>query len=229
VSRIQRAFERRFRQLLRELGARQSEKGLNWLLKKADDLVFKRNLSGSQSLTELNIDLVQKVHRFRRRQGRGFEDQKAVHCDAGLGGLARWLRAIGCDAKWTQDITDSDLVREAELSGFTIITTDSFLLDRRPIASGKVRAIWVPPTLTRFEQLRLVRAELDLPALDSRCMRCGGELILVDKESVKDRIPPKTLLWVNDYYICARCGQLFWEGTHWKRITKKLLEVTLTG
>ena len=50
-----------------------------------------------------------------------------------------------------------------EKIGATIITNDSPLLERRPIAQGRVRAIWVPPSLTKFEQLRLVRAELDLP------------------------------------------------------------------
>jgi hypothetical protein len=141
-----------------------------------------------------------------------------------LGGLARWLRACGCDAHWVQDISDADLVARAEQLGATIITTDSFLLDRRPIAHGQVRAIWVPPTLTKFEQLRLVRAELDLPDTESRCMRCGGELIPVDKETVKERIPPKTYVWVHEYFLCSRCGQLFWHGTHWQRVTKRLQE-----
>jgi uncharacterized protein len=222
VSRIQRAFERRFRQLLGDLGSRRLEKGVTWLLKKGDDLVADRALTKSQAFAELNASLVQKVHRFRRRQGREFQSPNAVFCDAGLGGLARWLRAAGCDAKWVQDITDSGLVREAQSTGATIITTDSFLLDRRPIASGKVKAVWLPPTLTRFEQLNLVRAELDLPESDSRCMRCGGQLQRVEKDLVKGRIPPRTYLWVNEYYLCTRCGHLFWEGTHWKKISEKL-------
>jgi uncharacterized protein with PIN domain len=121
-----------------------------------------------------------------------------------------------------QDISDADLVARAEERNAIIITTDSFLLDRRPIAHGHVRAIWVPPTLTIFEQLRLVRAELDLPEADSRCMRCGGELVQVDKESVKDRIPPRTYRWLDKFWTCTRCGQLFWHGTHWKRVTERL-------
>jgi len=96
------------------------------------------------------------------------------------------------------------------------------LLDRRPIAHGVVRAIWVPPALTKLEQLRVVRAELDLSEIDSRCMRCGGELRRVNKEAVRDSIPPKTYRWVDEYYECSRCGQLFWEGTHWQRVTARL-------
>ena len=225
MSRIQRAFERRFRELLANAGARQPDKGVRWLFARAETHAQEREVSRSHALAETNIALAEKLNRFRRRKGDvAVSSECLVFCDAGLGGLARWLRACGCDAHWVQDIADADLVARAEQLGAIVITTDSFLLDRRPIAHGHVRAIWVPPTLTKFEQLRLVRAELDLPETESRCMRCGGELIPVDKESVKERIPPKTYVWVDDYFVCSRCGQLFWHGTHWQRVTKRLQE-----
>jgi uncharacterized protein len=224
-SRIQKAFERRFRELLGELGARDREKGIQWLFGRAEVLTDHAKMAPSQALTELNIALVEKVHRFLRRKNVSdwpSDNSPRVICDAGLGALARWLRAVGCEAYWVQDITDCKLVAEAEQLRATIITTDSFLADRRPIANGTVRAIWVPPTLTRHEQLRLVRAELDLTGGPPRCMRCGGELLPVEKEAVKDRIPPKTYLWVNEYFQCDRCHQLFWRGTHWQRVWSQL-------
>jgi uncharacterized protein len=224
VGRIERAFERRYRQLLAEVGARNLEKGVGWLFDRARRDAAERGVSLSYSLAESNIGLAEKVNRFRRRRSRGVSASTECHvfCDAGLGGLARWLRAAGCDAHWVQDIGDADLVARAEAMKAIVITTDSFLLDRRPIAQGRVRAIWVPPSLTKFEQLRLVRAELDLAPGESRCMRCGGELIQVDKDSVKERIPPRTYLWVDEYFVCARCGQVFWHGTHWQRISERL-------
>jgi uncharacterized protein with PIN domain len=225
VSRIQRAFERRFRQLLAEAGARQPDKGIRWLFDHAHSESKRLDISLSHSLAESNIALAEKLHRFRKRRGIvNASPACLVFCDAGLGGLARWLRASGCDARWVQDISDAEIVAQAEALNAIVITTDSFLLDRRPIAHGRVRAIWVPPTLTKFEQLRLVRAELDLPDSDSRCMRCGGELVPVDKESIKDRIPPKTYIWLNEYFVCTRCGQLFWHGTHWRRVSERLRE-----
>jgi uncharacterized protein with PIN domain len=223
VSRINEAFERRFRQLLGEFGARQIERGVAWLFVLAQKRAEERGTL-SHSLAEENIALAEKLHRFRRRRGVSTRSAESlVFCDAGLGGLARWLRASGCDARWIPDIADADLVAKAEELNAIIITTDGPLLERRPIAHGRVRAIWVPPSLTKFEQLRLVRAELDLnPENESRCMRCGGELIRVDKESVKERIPPRTYKWIDEYFECARCHQLFWHGTHWQRVTKRL-------
>jgi uncharacterized protein with PIN domain len=48
----------------------------------------------------------------------------------------------------------------------------------------------------------------------TRCPHCNGEVHPVDKEKVRDRIPPRTWKWLDDYYLCQQCGHLYWEGTH---------------
>jgi uncharacterized protein len=225
MGRIERAFERRYQELLGELGARDREKGLGWFRRKAAVEGQGRGQSISHVHAELLIGLLRKVHQFRRRRGLSSSAEPCrVFCDAGLGGLARWLRATGCEAFWKQDISDADLIVEAQRANAIIITTDSPLFERRAITHGEVRAIWVPPTLTILEQLRLVQAELALPEmnLDSRCMGCGGELVQVNKEAVKERIPPRTYRWLDEFFECRACGKLFWEGTHWRRIQERL-------
>ena len=143
-------------------------------------------------------------------------------CDAGLGGLARWLRAAGYEAHWRPDIDDDDLLREARRIPATLLTTDSLLMERGVLRDGVIPALWVPPSLKKFEQLQLVLRELQLPVLEPRCMSCGGRLRPVDKESVRDRIPPKTYRWRDEYFLCARCDKLFWHGTHWDKIGERL-------
>jgi uncharacterized protein with PIN domain len=81
---------------------------------------------------------------------------------------------------------------------------------------------WLPPTLGIPEQLALVFREFGLTLRVPRCMSCGGELRRGDKEALKERIPPKTYRWLDEYFVCARCGKLFWHGTHWRRIAKAL-------
>jgi uncharacterized protein len=237
MPRIQKAFDRRFLDLFAELGARDRDKGLAWIHHKAEQLVQSANSASpsstatptlSHAYTEIAIAILNRTRPFReRRHPSDHTRPPRVHCDAGLGGLARWLRAVGCEASWRQDITDAELVRETQQHGGILLTTDSLLLDRRPIVRGEIRALWVPPTLTMLEQLRYVRAELDLPETDeSRCMRCGGELIQVNKEQVRDRIPPRTYKWLDEFFECAACHQLFWNGTHWQRIQSKVKVVS---
>ena len=149
MNRTARAFQRRFSELLGDLGARQRSKGIEWLFTRA-----RRKSRGSQSesraLTDETICLLGKLHRYQRRKtGNEPAGCPLLFCDAGLGGLARWLRASGCEALWVRDISDADLVQRATDLNAVIITTDSFLLDRRAIVNGDVKAVWVPPSLNR--------------------------------------------------------------------------------
>jgi len=144
------------------------------------------------------------------------------HCDAALGGVARWLRAAGYDAAWWPGIDDDDLLRKVLTGSAIMLTTDRPLVHRAIVARGVVPALLVPITLKRHEQFRYVMDRLELPRLRPRCMSCGGRLQAVAKDAVRRRIPPKTYPWCDDYFLCQRCGKLFWEGTHWTRIRPRL-------
>lgn len=143
-------------------------------------------------------------------------------CDAMLGGLARWLRAWGYDAAWKRDITDWELIRLAQREGRILLTSDRGIFQIGWVRDGDLPALLVPQGLTRQQQLEYVCQQLRLPRREPRCMRCGGDLLPVPKEEVWERIPPKTRLWLDAFYQCRRCGQLFWEGTHWQQIERVL-------
>ena len=143
-------------------------------------------------------------------------------CDAGLGGLARWLRAACYMARWVSDIDDAELLKQAQSLGAILVTADSGLMERRLLRDGQIPAIWVPASMKIFEQLEMVLGELHLPVKQPRCMKCGGELHEVDKHKVAERIPPRTYRWLDHYFVCWDCGQLFWHGTHWFRIEAEL-------
>jgi uncharacterized protein len=143
-------------------------------------------------------------------------------CDAGLGGLARWLRGAGYESFWNADLDDAAVIREAQQRRGTLTTIDSLMMERGVLRDGLVPSVFVPSALTCEQQLEIVFRELGLALRDSRCMHCGGELRRVEKQTVADRIPPKTALWLDEYFVCGSCGQLFWRGTHWQRIRRTL-------
>lgn len=149
-------------------------------------------------------------------------DDPDFHCDAGLGGLARWLRAMGYDAWFWPGIDDAELITKLIGSTAILLSTDSRLMHHGAIAHGAIAALLVPVTQSMRGQLEFVAAALSLPTRPPRCMACGGELLSVEKESVRDRIPPRTYPWRDDYFVCARCNRLFWKGSHWQRIGQQL-------
>jgi uncharacterized protein with PIN domain len=143
-------------------------------------------------------------------------------CDASLGGLARWLRAAGYEARWRAGASAEELAGQAQREGLTLLTTDTGVLRLRAVRAGTIDVWWVPPSGGAVEQLGLVLRDLELPRREPRCMRCGGVLASVAKEAVLERIPPRTRRWKDDYFVCEGCGALFWPGTHWERIVLEL-------
>jgi len=150
------------------------------------------------------------------------------YCDAMLGGLARWLRAAGYDARYEYGIDDRELLRRAAEGGGTILSSDGPMFQRNVIRSGEIRALYVPQQLSRLEQFRFVMRKLGLPLLPPRCMACGGGLAEVPKHAVAGEAPPLAYRHCERFWRCDRCGQLFWRGTHWTRITR-LLETLEEG
>lgn len=231
MSRIRKAYEAKCRALLRQVRARRPEEGMQRLVWCSHRLSEREGIPLTQALASIHELLRQKVERWKDRtekpQALGSDSAAASAprlflCDAGLGGLARWLRAAGHEAVWKPAWDDDELLQEGRRTLATILTTDSLLMERRVLRDGILPALWVPPTLTMLEQLSLVLRELRLCIRGPRCMQCGGELRPAAKESLRDRIPPKTYRWRDEYFLCTRCGKLFWHGTHWQRISRSL-------
>lgn len=141
-------------------------------------------------------------------------------CDAMCGGLARWLRAIGYDATWSADVDDGELVREADEQRRFLLSSDSGIFERRMITSGQVPALLLPRGLRLMEQLEYVVQQLKLPVRSPRCMACNGRLLPAAREEVAAEVPARSLVWARNFYRCGSCAKVFWEGSHWRRISK---------
>lgn len=222
MSRILKAYETRFRWLLQQVHARRLDEAVGRLVQKAQGIHSSRGISLADALTAVYGELAAKPAFHRPAEG---PPPDLFFCDAGLGGLARWLRAAGYDARWEEGIDDSHFLREARRLGATALTTDSMLMERRVLRDRLIPFLWLPPTLSMADQLAIVFREFRLVRRAPRCMRCGGALRRVDKEALRERIPPRTYRWLDEYFVCERCNQLFWHGTHWLKIQRQLDEV----
>ena len=219
MGRIGKAYRARFRALLQQVRARRLDEGVQWLVRKAERLSSQQMVPVEVALTQVCESLAAKP-RFREAHSR--PPTARFLCDAGLGGLARWLRAAGYETFWRADIGDDELLQEARRTSATVLTTDSMMMERRVLRDGIIPALWLPPTLGIPEQLGMVFREYGLRVGQPRCMSCGGELRHGEKEALRERIPPKTYRWLDEYYVCSRCDKLFWHGTHWRRIVETL-------
>lgn len=138
-----------------------------------------------------------------------------------LGGLAKWLRAVGHHAAFLPEIDDAEVVRRIGRTGEILLTSDAPLLERRAFTRGDHRGLFVPRHAKIDDQLKFVMTELGLPILPPRCMACGGALHAVSREQVTEDVPPRSLRAFDVFYRCEDCRQVFWHGRHWDRIVEK--------
>lgn len=148
-------------------------------------------------------------------------------CDAMLGALARWLRVAGYDTYYARqgtDVSDRTLTRKALEEGRVLLTSDGGFLERKPVRDGSVEFLRVPH-LPVEEQLRLVVDRFDLSRGPGRCMECNGELDVVPPATVAARVPRGVILDHDEFFLCRGCGRVFWHGSHWDRIGRRLERV----
>ncbi len=136
--------------------------------------------------------------------------------DVHLRRLARTLRLLGFDTRHGPELTDADIVAIARDESRVVLTRDRQLLKHRALAHG----YWVrstdPETQVREVVRRFGLVQHARPF--TRCSACNGLLRSVHKDAVRDRIPPRTALWIDKYWECPGCQRLYWWGTHGTRL-----------
>ena len=143
--------------------------------------------------------------------------------DVNVGRLAKWLRVIGYDALFIPDVKDADLLQAAMDQGRIILTRDRYIMERRVVRTGKVKAVLVQPDDFR-EQMRQVTETLGLGFNSgfSLCIECNEALQPIEKEMVRDRVPWFVFSTQNQFLVCPACRKLYWRGTHWRNMRLEL-------
>ncbi|MFA5375551.1 MAG: Mut7-C RNAse domain-containing protein [Dehalococcoidia bacterium] len=147
--------------------------------------------------------------------------------DANVGKLARWLRMLGYDTIFVNDINDDVLVDIGLKEERVLLTRDTQIMLRRPVTSGKVRALLTPEDDPK-EQMRKVITEmkLDREREFTLCLECNAPLAPRSKDEVENLVPPYVYKTQTQYHQCQVCGRIYWRGTHWEHM-KQVLEMLM--
>ncbi len=147
--------------------------------------------------------------------------------DANLAKLASLLRMCGLDATDASMLPvvgaeheDARLVAVARREQRIILTRDRRLLERKAVTHGCFVRSQDPE-----QQLLFVLRRFDLAAAVrpfSRCMRCNEPLQAVAKADVLHRLPPMVRVEQRSFSRCPRCARLYWPGSHWQRMRRRL-------
>ncbi|MBI4267530.1 MAG: Mut7-C RNAse domain-containing protein [Chloroflexi bacterium] len=144
--------------------------------------------------------------------------------DHNVGKLAKWLRMMGYDTVFFDGEDDWDMVRTALREGRVVLTRDSQFMERGVITQGRVKAILVKGDEPEA-QLQQVVTALNLDTYFKPftiCLECNQPLVEIEKQNVKARVPPYVYQTQSQYLECPSCHRIYWRGTHWQSMAKKL-------
>lgn len=145
--------------------------------------------------------------------------------DVHLGKLARYLRLLGFDALYRNDLDDPTIIALSLRERRIILTRDKGILKNGSVTHG----YWLRETRPR-EQVREVVRVFDLGRLIrpfSRCLDCNGELQPVAKEAIRELLPPLVQERYEEFACCQKCAKIYWAGSHYERMRDLVEELTI--
>ncbi len=132
----------------------------------------------------------------------------------------KWLRIFGIDTEHAAGRDDTELLAVAEKEGRVLVTKDVELFVR----CGKRKlTCHLLKSGTLEEQLVELHDALGLvfPFPEkTRCPACNAELVIVSSLDVEGLVEERVLEHHKKFWKCPGCGKVYWEGSHWRNITR---------
>ncbi|MCJ7669354.1 MAG: Mut7-C RNAse domain-containing protein [Dehalococcoidia bacterium] len=147
--------------------------------------------------------------------------------DNNVGKLARWLRLIGYDTLLFKQKDDGQMIKIALSENRVILTKDTQFMKRRLVTNGKLKTIHIKqddPKLQVQEVVKTLNLNYHFKPF-SLCLECNRALIARDKEEVKNLVPAQVIETQTQYTQCPACHRIYWPGTHWQAMVKKLQDL----
>jgi len=143
--------------------------------------------------------------------------------DVHLGTLARYLRLLGFDTRYRNDLDDAALARVTARERRVLLTRDVGLLKRKAV----VRGHWLRSTDPDGQLAEVVDAlqlQRQLRPF-TRCLSCNAPLTPVPRTVIRDRVPARVYGRFRIFTQCRRCERVYWRGTHFKRLQRLVAAV----
>ncbi|MBA7634128.1 hypothetical protein ES703_41707 [subsurface metagenome] len=131
---------------------------------------------------------------------------------------------MGYDTLFFNGSDDSHMIAIALAEGRVILTRDTQIMRRRVVTSGQLKAILIQGDKPE-QQMRQVIDSLNLDCQFrpfTICLECNQPLVPRTREQVKDLVPPYVFQTQVQYVECPTCHRIYWRGTHWQAMTRKL-------
>ena len=147
--------------------------------------------------------------------------------DGHLGKLTRNLRLLGFDVAYDPRAHDRQLLDVMDRENRALLTRD-----RRLLIHAVVRTGYCPRSQDPDEQtVEVIRRFnlLGLIAPFTRCLRCNAPLQEITKADIIEELEPLTKIYYEQFRRCTGCGQIYWPGSHFPKLQKRLEKIRANG
>jgi uncharacterized protein with PIN domain len=177
--------------------------GFDYLIKNSDDIAV------YPVFESLDISGVQHLRPKPLRNPKFVAD---VH----LGRLTKYLRMMGFDVFYRNNLKDNEIVNMSLKERRAILTKDRGILKRNEVTHG----YWVRSIKVNEQAIEILkRFDLKNQINEfSRCIECNQLLKPVLKEKILDELPVKVVQSQDEFYRCPSCTKIFWKGAHYQKM-----------
>ncbi len=152
--------------------------------------------------------------------------------DVHLRKLSRHLRLLGFDVDYHPDRDDNALADISEREGRILLSRDRQLMMRKKVSRGMYVRNTDPEKQVTEVLVRLHLREACRPF--TRCVECNDMIDGLDVSGwepaeIAARIPPGVYSWCREYYRCRGCGRIYWKGSHYEKMRKRVEGILTDG
>jgi uncharacterized protein with PIN domain len=135
--------------------------------------------------------------------------------------IAQYLRFMGYNTIFAKNLSDNDILKKAKELNAIVITSDKELFNR---SIKYVNTFYVPSQKNFWPYFASIIKSLKLKIEEkARCQKCNALLLKMRRSELKrlnlNAFVPKGF---RIFYLCPNCNKLYWKGSQWKAVVKRI-------
>lgn len=178
---------------------------------------------GLEQNADIDVYPVESLHTHFEQNHLQVRSTEHFLADGHLGKLARNLRLLGFDVAYDPQAQDRQLLQRMTRENRALLTRDRRLLMHAIVETG-----YCPRSQNADAQTIEVIRRFDLFGSINpftRCLRCNAPLQKVTKAEVIEKLEPLTKIYYEQFRRCTGCGQIYWPGSHFSKLQKRLEQI----
>lgn len=144
--------------------------------------------------------------------------------DAMLGKLSKHLRILGFDTLYYRDERGDKLLALAVKENRQILTRKTRLKDHKYMKHLLLFINANDPLKQLEEVIEHYNLKIQPHNLFTLCLVCNQKLKEIPVELVKGRVPEYVANTQKKFSICPHCKRIFWRGTHYENMWRRIEE-----